>query len=781
MSTPAHFVYQHWLSPKAMGRTSNFRRAVMRAGKTEIGIVAVIATTAIALLLLTASLAIGFNYWVRNVDDIDRARERQLAMNYLDRNGRASIAQQKVQLTWDDAFKAVGHNRDTRWADAYIGDFLWTNFKYDHLFLVEPQGELIRAWTHGHAVTTAGYAAISDEVQSGLRRIAVNSSIYGHPAEYRKLADTSWPYDERGRPLTRWTTALIAYNGQPAILTVASVLPDTDFSLLRRTPNHLVTVRYLDREFLASMSETLLLKGISLRKDLVNRPTENSVRLIGSRGEPLGLLHWQSMPLSTVLHNSVTPLFVVYLAFLFAVLGGGGAIVRALMLAMRGVKASEAQAHHNSMHDAMTGLPNRDHFFQHLAATLEVRNLGDDEERVIVAYFDLDHFKYINDTLGHHIGDGLICEVARRAREELDAGDFLARIGGDEFVLTRVARRETPLAASIGSDIIALFDRPFDVHGQQLEVFASCGVSWAPRRHGEDAGELLRNADIALYRAKQRGRGRWRCFTPDMEAAIRWRHDLEVELRKAIVQDEMDLVYQPIVAARDGSIAGFEALLRWDHAERGMIGPDVFVPIAEQGGLMTALGNAVLRRAFSDMQAWPEQEISINLSPLQIMARGFLQDLRDLIAESGIDPHRVIFEITEGVLLDRSAHVLTVLGDLKQMGFRIALDDFGTGFSSLSYLRSFPFDRIKIDRSFVQNIENDLDALAILKAIVALGQTLRMKIVAEGVETLRQSQLVQSAGCQLMQGHLFWHGLSPAQVSDLLVSAPESRHLLKRA
>ncbi|MBX9883426.1 MAG: bifunctional diguanylate cyclase/phosphodiesterase, partial [Novosphingobium sp.] len=337
----------------------------------------------------------------------------------------------------------------------------------------------------------------------------------------------------------------------------------------------------------------------------------------------------------------------------------------------------------------------------------------------------------------------------------------------DEFVLLHASNDGARAADRLGSKIIHLMRRPFIISGNTLEVSVSCGISWGPEQ-SEDPGELLRRADIALYRAKQRGRGRYRRFTPDMDASVKLRREMEMELRLAITRGELSVAYQPVVDTGTGVISGFEALLRWNHPERGEIRPDLFVPIAEQGGLMIPLGTWVLRHVFTECRDWPDCDISVNLSPLQIMAGDFLPVLADLLQETGMDPQRLVFEVTEGVMLDRSAHVISVLRELNRMGIRVALDDFGIGYSSLSYLRSFQFDRIKIDRSFVQNIERDRDAHSILCAIVTLGKTLRMKVVAEGVETEVQRLLVQAAGCELVQGYLFWRALPTAQARALL-------------
>jgi predicted signal transduction protein with EAL and GGDEF domain len=358
----------------------------------------------------------------------------------------------------------------------------------------------------------------------------------------------------------------------------------------------------------------------------------------------------------------------------------------------------------------------------------------------------------------------------------LPANDFIARFGGDEFVVLRRAEGGSAMADQLGSQIMTLLREPFVISGSSINVTCSCGISWGPAQ-SEDPGELLRRADIALYRAKQRGRSRYRRFTRDMDASVKLRLELEMELRRAIAREELSVAYQPIVTVGQGDIVGVEALLRWQHPERGAIRPDLFVPIAEQGGLMIVLGNWMLRHVFAQCRDWPACDISVNLSPIQIMAGNFVPTMAAIVAETGIDPRRVVLEITEGVMLDRSEHVLGVLRDLNSMGFRIALDDFGNGYSSLSYLRLFQFERIKIDRSFVSNIECDADANAILCAIASLGHSLRMKVIAEGVETETQRLLVQAAGCEMVQGFLFWKAMPAEELRPLLNRSRDARKL----
>lgn len=760
-----------------MVAAASLRRFYSRASQTQVGIGLVATTTLLALIAFTIALQLGFRASLDMVDELDRSSQEQLAANYVSRSGRELIDQQRVQLSWDDAVRNAGGAVNNAWADEYIGEFLSSNFHFDRLYLVSPQGRLLRAWDQGRPAQDADFSSIAGNVRQQLQLLSSNQSIQGKPARMLSLQDTKWPVDESGRPLTRASVQTMAFNGRPALVSVISIIPDTDYGLMKQTQNHVVAVRYIDDRFLAAMAKGLLFDGARLQPV---KPAGNefaSLQLRDDHGQSIGWISWFADPDSRIIKDRMVPMALGYFLFLVAVIGGGAAIVRSLVQAMRDLRQREAQAHHLAMHDAMTGLPNRTHFLQKLDRSLA--GPMQENEVVILAFLDLDHFKYINDTLGHQFGDELISQVAERCGFGLEADDVVSRFGGDEFVIMRKTPRSKSGPSRLAEEIMALFKEPFVVAGRPIDVSCSCGVSWAPDQ-GSTGSELLRNADIALYQAKQRGRARWRGFTPDMGEKMRQRHDLAVELRRAIAEDELSVAYQPIVNARTGEIECLEALLRWEHPDQGLISPGLFVPVAEQSGLMNPLGWWALRRVFRESRRWPQQCISINLSPLQIMSHGFLGQLGELVVEMKVDPARVTFEVTESVLMENSRRVYEVLEGLRDMGFCIALDDFGTGYSSLSYLRMFRFDRIKIDRSFVQNIENDIDAQSILKAIAGMGSALRMKLVAEGVETPLQRQLVIAAGCQLIQGHLFWKAM-PAEAITPLLDRPRRKPRVRAA
>jgi diguanylate cyclase (GGDEF)-like protein len=736
----------------------------------------IVAATFLALLALSAALVAAFAHSTQVADDLARADERLLVGRYIERNAAQLLAGEELQLTWDDAVRKAPEVADKLWGNLYIGGFFWGSLHADRVFVVSPDGSLVRSWTRGRPDDGAQFATVHSAVATLITRTIADRTVE-NGAQWRRLQGVSWPFGKDGLPLPRGKDAMIDFGGLPAFLSVSAIVPDHDATLMPGKPNFVALVRVMDQTAIAEMAQGLLLDDARFDKAPPADPARNAIAMRTLSGARVGWLHWKAKPPGPAIIRRTAPLLVTYILFFLGVLVGATMIVRRMHRTTRELVASEAQAQHNALHDAMSGLPNRTQYMQRLRTELSACMDGRAKGDVFVAYIDIDSFKVVNDTLGHHVGDELVRQVALRLRRSLPASDFLSRFGGDEFVLLRRAEGGRAAADVLGLQLMALMRDPFVISGNSLDVTCSCGISWGPEQ-SEDPGELLRRADIALYRAKQRGRARYRRFTRDMDASVKLRREMEMELRRAIARDELSLAFQPIVGIADGDVRGFEALLRWSHPERGDIRPGMFVPIAEHAGLMIPLGNWVLRNVFTECRDWPDCDISVNLSPLQIMASDFLRTIADITAETGVDPHRIVLEVTEGIMLDRSDHVVSVLRELNRMGFRIALDDFGIGYSSLSYLRSFQFERIKIDRSFVQNIEGDLDAHSILCAIASLGHTLRMKVVAEGVETQVQRHLVRAAGCELVQGHLFWAAM-PAHEARALIAGQHELNLRK--
>ncbi|WP_152047510.1 bifunctional diguanylate cyclase/phosphodiesterase [Aureimonas psammosilenae] len=428
---------------------------------------------------------------------------------------------------------------------------------------------------------------------------------------------------------------------------------------------------------------------------------------------------------------------------------------------------AQARAEHLSKHDALTDLPNRAMFRERLDQALE--NHRSQRSRLAVLCLDLDHFKEINDTHGHAAGDTILQEVSRRLEAQLQADDTAARLGGDEFAVIQQGFTQPLDAITLSRKILAALDAPYLIAGREHRLGVSIGIAVPD---GFEAAELLlRNADIALYDAKESGRGTARIYEAHMGLDRETRRTLEQDFRRAVELDQFELHYQPLVALESERIIGAEALLRWRHPSRGLVSPGEFIPLAEETGLIVPLGEWVLRTACAQGVQWPGIVIAVNLSPVQFMQRDIVALVAQVLTETGLAPAQLELEITEGVLLRDGVAARDTLNRLKALGVRIAMDDFGTGYSSLGYLNSFPFDKIKIDKSFIADL-SAAKSNAIVRSVIGLGQSLDMVITAEGVETADQAQFLRREGCEQVQGYYFGRPLPADQLASRMADRP---------
>jgi diguanylate cyclase (GGDEF)-like protein len=425
----------------------------------------------------------------------------------------------------------------------------------------------------------------------------------------------------------------------------------------------------------------------------------------------------------------------------------------------------EARIAHMAHHDALTDLPNRVLLRQNLEHALE---RAGSQESVAVLWLDLDRFKEVNDTLGHTIGDALLKVAAERLRSCIRARDTVARLGGDEFAVVQTATDQPLGATALALRIIEEIGAPYQIDAHQVVVGTSVGISLYPS-DALEADHLLKNADLALYRAKHEGRGTYRFFEPEMDARMHARRQLELDLRQSIAAGEFELHYQPILDLDRNEITTFEALLRWNHPTRGRISPAEFIPLAEETGLIGSIGEWVLRTACAQAAGWPPPiKVAVNLSSLQFNQNDLVQLIFSALTASGLSASRLELEITESVLLENTEKTVATLHRLRDLGVRIAMDDFGTGYSSLKNLRSFPFDKIKVDQSFIQGLGADQQCFTIVQAIATLGAGLNMTTTAEGVETVDQLDWVRALGIVEVQGFYLSKPVPACEVQNLL-------------
>jgi len=454
------------------------------------------------------------------------------------------------------------------------------------------------------------------------------------------------------------------------------------------------------------------------------------------------------------------------LLFLCCTIGAFGVFFALRTLPLRLLRRATDRASFLASHDPLTGLPNRSLFNEWLVHS--VADVDRQDGAMAVMCLDLDHFKEVNDLLGHAAGDELLRQVTERMTETLRRNDILARLGGDEFAVIQKHFEQPHDSAALAERLIAVLSQPFDLMGNEVLIGASIGIALRRDPEDRDGQNLLRQADMALYRAKGDGRGTFRYFENQMNDKLVARKALEMALRQAIARNELHLHYQPQIELQTDKVKGVEALIRWYRSDGEIVQPDEFIQLAEETGLIIPIGEWVIREACRQASEWPDLTFAVNVSPVQFRHGNLVATVRDALADAGVEPHRLEIEITEGVLLNHTEETIETLKALQAMGVRIAMDDFGTGYSSLSYLRRFPFNKIKIDRSFTADLGTCFDADSIVAAVINLGAAMGMVSNAEGVETLAQADLLRSQGCDEVQGFLYSRPLPSASIAALL-------------
>ena len=707
---------------------------------------------------------IAFAAWTANKSATER--ERSLLQNALNMGIARTLNEQKSVAWWDDSvLKITREEIDLEFVDSNVGYFLTETYGHDQVFILDADDRPLYAFMGGSRRDPTSYERYRAPLADLLAEVRTSRppvlrqrpDVFGaEQGDYRTLSGA--------RDVARWSGHILSIDGQLSIVAAITIAPNVDMDLVQAQPNVLISIVAIDDQYVARLGRSLVLPDLTLASTLPEQSGKAAEPISGDDGTDGGYLVWTTERPGKTLLTVILPLVA---------LGVIGVAIQAHVMFSRLRQTSEIlaererQSRHAARHDGLSGLPNRSHFDQNLRR--EIENISRDiyGRRAIVAYIDVDRFKDVNDTLGHPAGDALIVQVAQRLASHVRQGDFLARYGGDEFAILWITN-DRRAASFLAERIAKAFLQPFDLAGQSLIVTASIGIAMAPE-DGMSAEEIMRCADIALYEAKSAGRNRTVIFSENMAEQVKERRAIELDLPAAITGNQLALAYQPIISCRTGAITGIEALLRWQHPERGTIPPGVFIPIAEQAGLMPLVGEWVLNRAMEDWHRWPHLDVSINLSPLQFRQPGFLDRLSSICETHAVDPRHIVLEITEGVLMDAGDNTRAMLDMLRARGFRLALDDFGTGYSSLAYLCNFRFDKIKIDRSFVSGLSQSERYHTIVRTVITLGQGLGMEIVAEGVETEREALTMTQLGSSEMQGYYFSRPVSADRLSELLI------------
>jgi len=710
------------------------------------GIVAVAIVCIVVAVLSSAQRA----------DEVAIEHERQLFSRALGNLGERVKREIESVAASDAAARNLRENFDAHWTQLRLGGWLETFFDHDYVFVFDAADNPVYSLVGRRAVdpnwveiVRADYAAVLDYMRG----------------RDRSLPDAA-PFGQTGRRETGaqpYASVIRRVRGRPAVIAAVAVGPiDANATTAESGAPIMMSIKYIDSIVLDDIAAQLRLDNLRMTDNETLPPGDLLYRLTTPAGVPIARFVWTPKQPGAQIVESVVPFIAVALVG-FALLAAF--VLRYMRRTAAAIAVGESRLRHLAMHDPLCGLPNRIFFGERLEAIIdEVRN---GRSPAAVFYIDLDHFKDVNDTLGHHVGDELIRNVTLRLSRTLRGGDLVARLGGDEFAIISATGNDPITMISVAQRIISAICAPYAINGQNIVIGASIGIAVIDRKCGA-AADIMRFADIALYRAKNEGRNRACLYDAAMDTDLSSRKLLEADLREAIEKDQLKLMYQPVVNKSGEVVIGVEGLCRWTHPTRGEIPPNEFIAIAEHSGLIIELGAWVLRRACLDGKAWPHLSVAVNVSPLQFRRSDFADLVERTLAETNFDPARLELELTESVLLGNIDTAEAGMLRLKALGVRLALDDFGTGYSSLLYLRRFPFDKLKIDRSFVNSIEKAADAAAIVHAVVSLGRGLGMKVTAEGVETADQQLFLRAAGVHSMQGYRFGKAVPPADITARL-------------
>lgn len=705
------------------------------------------------IVVVLASLYVG----AREVDRVALAGQQTTIAQAVNQHGLAHARELRLMTVWDEAHDNVSAvNLD--WMDKYLGGYLNEVLGYDRLYVISGDDKPLYG-SIGGAKGTLGMP-LPPSVEKLVR--AIRASKPQVPADHIQATQVSL---DNGKTVEhRSIVDVLPIDGKPASVIASTVLPD--HGSLREgseKPSLIIAMTNLDESEIERIGNDFGFRGLHWVQDST-RPGYDSADIRSIDGASVGSLAWQEhRPGREFLSRAAPGLMLALLpiaAIAYLLLAWGNRQVKQLM-------ESEAHAKRAARTDSLTELPNLVALRENFERLLDEAKRGG--STLAVVSIDIDRFKSINDAFGHAVGDAVLKACAVRLKKMMPENGCLSRPDGDSFVMLAPAV-DAPAAAELTSDMIAALSEPFDLDsGTRVFIAVSIGYALAPL-DGVTVGELTRRAELALRKAKADAEGEAVGFTRDMDAEVTFRLMLETALRAAIADGSIDVMYQPVMDASGQRVLGVEALARWTDSDLGPISPVVFIPLAEETGLIQHIGELVLRRAVEDCKAWPGVLVAVNVSASQIHHGDIVEVVREALEDSQLPPERLEIEITESVLLADEKRANEQMRGLQSLGVRIALDDFGTGYSSLQYLSRFGFDKLKIDRSFIDGAGDPAGSSVVLASIIRLGQDLKMTITAEGVETEAQRRWLQTSGCNELQGYLFSRPLTRADMSAFIAS-----------
>ncbi len=721
--------------------------------KTHFGVAGFILTRAFPILALTGVIGLGvlglLTWAGHEADRVSYDRQANL-FKFVVSQLRSDVAHDQESVTvWDDAVERV-RAHDTEWMDSNLGAWMHEYFGLDQAYVLDPADRPIYAYADGGIATPDAFDVVSGETLPLV--LALRQKL--------RIGDDS---QIRDTVLTLGVSDLAVIQDRPAIVSVKPIVSDTgDIQQTAGDESVHVAVQFLDGNLIEELRTNYMFDDLHFSWAASGDPDYSSQSLETADGRSTGYMVWHPHhPGATMLSRLIPVLSAVIVLALCAI---------AFFLALyhhrtKELEASEEQIRHMALHDPLTGLPNRNYFNEYVDVELAKGASGTSA----LLFLDLDRFKQVNDTLGHPSGDALIREFGERLKAIVRQGDVVARVGGDEFTVMLRGKASLKEVDGICQRIVDSARRPFLLGGQEVFVGVSIGAALAPQ-DGLDRVSLLRKADVALYFSKKSGRSRYSFFSEDMDQLLSRRQEIEGDLRAALKTGETFQVhYQPIVSAHDRLVKGYEALLRWNHPKYGSISPELFIPIAEETGLIEDVGEFVLREACSAAAKWSGKTVAVNVSGVELRNEGYAAKVKRVLLSTGLSPEALELEVTETTATDEASAAVDNLDALRAIGVQIAIDDFGTGFSSLGRLRSLNVDRIKIDRSFVHGLGEKAGDEAIIRAIVDLAHASGLKITAEGVETSMQDAGLTRMGCDSLQGFLY---SKPVPLREIEVASP---------